>query len=317
MQTTTSGLLDTLAARLDAELRHDRRYHATCPFCGKEAKAGQKHFSFCDQGYSCWVCEAKGGLQTLALHLDVPGDYQAPPRRAQEPPKPKRWQSDPERFLRGFCAALDRVQRWQAYKPLSLDNISRWRLGVGVLPSSRCQHRRLIVPVFAGDQIVAFHGRAFLEADTDAKWLTSGGSSKQVLFNADLLRPGAVVIVVENFVDAILAMQIEPSVVAVCGGGASWQSSWTTQIASSRPRQVLIWLDHDLAGNGSRFHYQELVAEWRRCNPKAQRVPQPAGPEIANELLSVGAPARLYEWPRGTPPKADIGWALIQDRRAA
>lgn len=310
-------LLDTLAARLDAGLRHDRRYHATCPFCDKPAKAGQKHFSFCDRGYSCWVCEAQGSLATLALHLDVPGDYTAPVRRAQEPPRPKRWQSDPERILSGFCASLDRVTRWQAYKPLTLDSINRWRLGVGVLPSSRCQHRRLIVPVFNDGRIVAFHGRAFLPGDPDAKWLTSGGSSKQVLFNADLLRPGAVVIVVENFVDAILAMQIEPSIVAVCGGGASWQSAWTAQIAQSRPRQVLIWLDHDLAGNGSRWHYQELVADWRARNPRAQHVPQPAGPEIANELLSAGTPARLYEWPRGTPPKADIGWALMQDRRAA
>jgi hypothetical protein len=310
-------LLDILAQRLDAELRRDRRYHATCPFCDKPAKAGQKHFSFCDRGYSCWVCEAQGSLVALALHLDVPGDYQAAPRRVQEPARPKRWQSAPERFLSGFCAALDRVWRWQQYKPLTLDSIARWRLGVGVLPSSRCEKRRLIVPVFADGQIVAFHGRAFLPGDTDAKWLTSGGSSKQVLFNADLLRPSADVIICENYVDTILAMQEEPSAVAVCGGGASWQSAWTAQIAASRPRQVLIWLDHDLAGNGSRYHYQELVAEWKRRNPKAQRVPEPAGPEIANELLSAGVRGRVFEWPKGTPPKADLGWYLMNERRAA
>jgi hypothetical protein len=49
-----------------------------------------------------------------------------------------------------------------AYKPLSLDSILRWKLGVGILPSSRCEKRRLILPVFDGGRLVAFHGRAYL-----------------------------------------------------------------------------------------------------------------------------------------------------------
>lgn len=312
MQTTFEQLITIL----QAELRRDHRYHADCPFCGKEIKKGQKHFSFCEDGYTCWVCDAKGGLQKLAQHIGAGGMVERPARRAVQPQEPRSWQQRPDYYLSRYTGALDRVTRWQGYKPLSLDSILRWNLGVGVLPSSRCQHRRLILPVFDDGKVAAFHGRAYLADDTDAKWLTSGGSSKQVLFNGDLLRTGCTVLIVENFVDAILAMQAAPDVVAVAGGGASWQEVWTAQIAASQPKQVLIWLDHDLAGNGSRYHQAELLAEWKRRNPKAQHVPEPSGPKIANQLLEAGARASLYEWPKGSPLHADIGMALMRDGAA-
>jgi hypothetical protein len=302
--------LDQLVSQLQAELRRDGRYHADCPFCGKEAKKGQKHFSFCEDGYTCWVCDAKGGLQKLAQHIGAGVMAERPARRAVQPQEPRLWQQRPEYYLNRYTGALDRVGLWMAYKPLSLDSILRWKLGVGILPSSRCGKRRLILPVFDGGQLVAFHGRAYLSDDTDAKWLTAGGSSKQVLFNGDLLRPGATVVIVENFIDCLLAMQAAPEVIAVAGGGASWQDAWTAQIAQSRPAQVLVWLDHDLAGNGSRYHQTELLDEWKRRNPKAQHVPEPSGPKIANQLLEAGARASLYEWPKGSPLHCDIGMAL-------
>jgi hypothetical protein len=311
---TTS--LDQLVMQLQAEPRRDRRYHADCPFCGKEAKKGQKHFSFCEDGYFCWVCEAKGGLSKLAAHIGA-GTIPVSPRRAERPQEPRQWQQRPAWYLSRYCEALDRITCWQAYKPLTLESILRWKLGVGMLPASRATHRRLIVPVFDQGQLVAFHGRAFHADDTDAKWLTAGGSSKQVLFNGDLLRPGATVVIVENYIDAILAMQAASEIVAVCGGGASWQDAWTQQIAQSQPERVLVWLDHDLAGNGSRYHQAELIAEWKRRNPSAQHLPEPSGPKIANQLLQAGARATLYEWPKGSALHADIGGELMRDGVAA
>jgi hypothetical protein len=151
--------------------------------------------------------------------------------------------------------------------------------------------------------------------DTDAKWLTAGGSSsKQVLFNGDLLRPGATVVVCENFVDCILAMQAASDIVAVAGGGASWQETWTQQIAASRPKQVLIWLDHDLAGNGNAATTRPSCSpRGSGSNPQAtQHVPEPSGPKIANALLEAGVKASVYQWPKGTPPKADVGAALMR-----
>lgn len=310
----SSTLFNTLCAQLHVEPDRKGEVWIDCPSCGKD----KKHFSFNERTGHCFACDYSGSLAQVAELLRIQPDERARPfRRAEQPQKPRLWQQRPEWHLARYCDALDRVQSWQSYKPLTLESIARWRLGVGTLPSSRCTHRRLIVPVFANGKIVAFHGRAYLPDDTDAKWLTAGGSSKQVLFNADLLRPGATVVICENFVDAILAMQAASEIVAVAGGGASWQREWTLQIANSQPKQVLIWMDHDLAGNGSRYHYAELLAEWKRRNPKAQHTPEPRGPQIANDLIAAGARAYLYEWPRGTPPKADLAWALTQDRKAA
>jgi hypothetical protein len=303
--------LDQLVSQLQAELRRDGRYHTDCVFCGKPAKKGQKHFSFCEEGYTCWVCDAKGGLQKLAQHIGAGGVVERPARRAERPQEPRQWQQRPDYYLGRYTGALDRVTRWTSYKPLSLDSIIRWKLGVGVLPSSRCDKRRLILPVFDNGRIAAFHGRAYLADDTDAKWLSCGGSSKQVLFNSDLLRTGATVIVVENFIDAILAMQAAPDVVAVAGGGASWQPEWTAQIAASRPKQVLCWLDNDLVGCPNPETYQRLLIEWRAAHPQATHTPEPNGPKIANALLEVGVKASVYQWPKGTPAKADIGSALM------
>lgn len=314
MQATTATF-DLLVAQLQAELRRDRRYHADCPFCGKPAMKHQKHFSFCEDGYVCWVCDAKGGLQTLARHIGAGVLAERPARRAQEPVQPRQWQQRPEWYLDRYCEALDRVQRWAAYKPLTLESLARYKLGVGVLPSSRCQHRRLILPIFDSGKIVAFHGRAYLPDDTDAKWLTAGGSSKLVLFNADKLASGATVVICENFIDAILAMQAAPEVVAVAGGGASWREAWTAQIAASRPKQVLVWLDHDWAGNCGPDHCdvcQTAYRRWRTEHPQAVKTPEPSGPRIANQLLGAGVQATVYQWQPGTPAKADIGWALSQ-----
>lgn len=305
-----STLFDTLCAQLHAEPDRRGEVWIDCPSCGRT----NKHFSFSEQhGAHCFGCDYSPSLAQLAAHLAITPDERARPvRRAQKPLAPRQWQQRPEFYLDRYCGALDRVTRWQAYKPLSLDSINRFRLGVGRLPASRCEYPRLIVPVFGGGRCVALHGRAYLPQDTDAKWLSAGGSSKQVLFNADALAPGASVIVVENFVDAILAMQVEPSIVAVCGGGVSWQDDWTAQIAASRPRQVLVWLDNDAAGCPNAETWRAFCAAWRAEHPDREP-PAPRGPRIANDLLAAGVRARCYQWPRDTPPKADIGAALMQE----
>lgn len=319
-----TDLLTACADRLHATLRHDRRYHSDCPFCGKEEKRGQKHFSFVEAGYVCWVCSAQGGLWKLAEQISVQGEIRPmASRQVQEPPKPRHWQSAPDRWLQGYCEHPNRLPDWQAYKPLSIDTIARYRLGVGVLPSSRCQERRLILPVFASGQIVAFHGRAYRPGDEEAKWLTAGGSRKDVLFNGDALRPDVVVIICENMVDCLLAQEAETGVVAVAGGGVGWRPEWTQQIAASRPTHVLVWLDNDLVGCPNESTRRELLAGWHvemqaRVDagtiPRIPTAPAPHGPQIANALLNAGVQASVYRWPEGTPPKADLGAALMQER---
>jgi hypothetical protein len=304
MQTT---IFDQLCHQLHVEPDHKGEVWIDCPNCGK----GRRHFSFNERAGHCFACDYSATLATIAKQLNITQDAPAAPRRPLDPPKPKHWQHNPGRYLDGFCGALDRVEKWQRYKPLSLDSINRFRLGVGILPSSRCPHRRLILPVRSGGRLVAFHGRACNALDTDAKWLTAGGSDKKVLFGADLLRPGITVVVCENFVDAILAMQVEPQIVTVAGGGASWQTAWTQQIAASRPRHVLVWLDNDLVGCPNAETRHELLRAWRIAHPDAVRAPEPKGPQIANELLASGVKASVYQWPSDSPPKADIGWQLM------
>lgn len=305
----STALFDSLCAQLHVEPDRKGEVWIACPNCGRE----KKHFSFNERTAHCFGCDYSLSLAQLAEQLQIAPDERARPvRRAQEPVAPRQWQKRPDYYLDRYCGAFDRVQRWQAYKPLTLDSIARHRLGVGVLPASRCEKRRLIVPIFSQGTVVAFHGRAYLPDDADVKWLTAGGSSKQVLFNADSLHGSPTVVIVENFVDAILVMEQEPSLVAVAGGGVSWRDEWSAQIAASRPKHVLILLDNDLAGWPEPRTYALLSAQWAIEHPNV-KPPEPRGPKIASSLLAAGVRSvRGPDWPRGTAPKWDIGQELMQ-----
>lgn len=331
MATATNSIFDTLCDRLHVEPDSRGECWVTCPACGKD----RKHFSFNEHAGHCFACDYSGSLAQVAELLQIqPDERTRPAGHAQKPQAPRQWQNRPDIWLDRYCGALDRVTRWQGYKPLSLDSISRCRLGVGKLPlwSERTHswydypHRRLIVPVFGADgRCVAFHGRACLPDDDGPKWLSASGSDKRALFVVGALVAGCTVVICENYADAILAYQVEPSACYIPVGGLSWQAAWTDQIAAARPAQVLVWLDHDLSGNGSRYHAAELLALWREkvearraANPALAvrpfpKPPIPRGPKIANDFLAVGVKARRFEWWRGAPLKADLGWALMQE----
>ncbi|WP_054537092.1 toprim domain-containing protein [Herpetosiphon geysericola] len=305
-------------------------WHACCPFCGKDTKRGQTHFSCYNADgewrYKCFVCQHTGSIAHLARYLGVatgPTTERQQAKAMQPKHKHANWLKHADFYLGRFGADLNRVPLWQAYKPLNLRSIAQWRLGVGVLPASRCQMPRLIVPVFESGQLVALHGRAYLPEDTDAKWLTSGGSRKDVLYNAEYLAPGKTVIIGENLVDAIIAMQDRPDVVAVASGGVAWAGEnltrWCELIAASQPKRVIVWLDNDLAGQASGAMYRTLLGQWRTTMhqrvaegkiPRIPTPPEPAGPKIANQLLALHQPVTLYQWPMSAPPKADLGWCL-------
>lgn len=331
MTTTTATLFDQLCDQLHVQPDRKGECWVDCPNCGK----GQKHFSFNERTGHCFACDYSASLRQIALLL---GTADRPAPRAQRPavaPRPDLWQREPTRWLERYCAALDRLERWQAYKPLSLDSIAHHRLGVGKLPMwseerrtwYEWPHRRLIVPLWGNGQIVGFYGRACVDGDHGPKWLGASGTDKCHLFLVGELRAGCTLVIVENYVDAILAAQVEPSAVYAAIGGATWRDEWTAQVAAARPARALSWLDHDLAGNGSRYHEAELLAAWRKgvadrraANPAlAQRpwpkVPEPRGPKIANDLLAAGVRASVYEWPRGTPLKADIGYLLMGEQQ--
>lgn len=332
MTVGTAALFDQLCDQLHVQPDRKGECWVDCPQCGK----GGKHFSFNERAGHCFACDYSGSLRQIAELLGT-ADRPAPrAARPAPPPRPDFWQKEPARWLDRYCAALDRLARWQAYKPLTLDSIARYRLGVGKLPMwseerrvwYEWPHRRLIVPLWGNGQIVGFYGRACSADDHGPKWLGASGTDKSHLFLVGEISRNYALVVVENYIDAILASQANPGATYAAVGGATWRDEWTKQIAAARPARVLVWLDHDLAGNGSRYHHAELLAAWRAgiaerraANPAlAQRPwpqpPEPRGPKIANALLDLGVRASVYEWPRGTPLKADIGYLLMEHTHA-
>lgn len=300
-------LFDRLAHALGVEPDRKGECWIACPFCGKE----EDHFSFSERGFHCFVCGESGSLKVLQEKLGTRTDE--PYRYVKPKPKPARsyrWQENAGQLLAHFETHPRLVELWQRYRPFTAETIRRWHLGVGVLAACRCKHRRLIYPAFADGQIVAFRGRT-VECACD-KWLQSAGS-QVVLWGFELLEPGAKVIVAESPVDAMLAMQEEPSIVAVAStaGAGTWRAEWTEIVRDSRPSQVVVWYDNDLAGSPSPSVRSVLAEAWHKAHPQIERLPRANGPWVANQLLKAGIPALLYRWPVSAPPKADLGSALM------
>ncbi len=180
--------------------------HLPCPACKHESSPRNPHCSFSEHGYHCFVCGANYSLPGLAKVLGMgERDYSAEVRRPEpKPVKPASWMANPGGLLAKYESHPRRYELWQGYKPLQRSTIERRRLGVGVLPVSRCHHERLIVPIWDGSMLVGLRGRS-LGCDC-GKWLAPGGTVLNLLplFNADSLRRGAVVWIVENPVDALM-----------------------------------------------------------------------------------------------------------------
>lgn len=291
-----------------------------CPSCGHEAEKSQRAAcSMSDQGWRCHVCGEGGTLKDLAKRTGIDGNDMpayTPYQKAVKARKPAKWQLDPNWFLSRFLERPERLTAWQRYKRLSIESISRYRLGYGVLPASKCQHPRLIVPLFHQKQIVGFRGRAIDCQCT--KWLSSGGS-QNICVGLGAIKPGDRVALIENEIDRILCQAHDPSVkmLALPFGVASWQDAWTDELARRKPAHVLIILDNDLAGNPNKEAYQHGIELWNakmdamiqagRIKSKPDRPPYPHGYKYLKQFRAAGIPADRYIWPSGTPYKYDIG----------
>lgn len=302
---------------------HGRAWLAIqCPNCGHVAdKSRRSTTAMSETGWKCHSCGEGGSLWNLAERV---GLTEAPLERAERQRErrneqkrlPAQWTRNPAAYLDKFLEHPERLQRWQAYKNLSLQSISRYRLGYGVLPASKCLHPRLIVPLFKDRQIVGFRGRAVSCQCT--KWLSSGGS-QNVCVGLAAIRPGNRVALIESEVDRILCQEHDPSVkmLALPFGVASWQDEWTHELKRRNPAHVLIILDNDLAGNPNREAYQHGLALWHqkmdamiaagRIKTKPDRPPYPNAYKYLKQFRAAGLNADRYIWPDGTPYKYDIG----------
>jgi hypothetical protein len=235
----------------------------------------------------------------------------------------------------------DRYQWWAEYKPILPRTVDLFDLGLGSLDqfntlgfhTSRCIHSRITYPVRnRAGQVRAIRGRSLLSPPCCGdSWMSMAGSEVllwepalnfSTRWNMGTYLTGTPdeIVICENPVDAMLAWQEGVYAVAGTGGAGTWRDEWTARLVELAPKQVVVWMDNDLAGCPNQETYWHQVGQWwakmrqrlaegaiKTLPPKA---PEPNGPKIANKLLKVGLKARCYSWPAGTPPGHDLGALL-------
>lgn len=317
---------------------------AHCPFCNKKRKGGIKPGA----GFKCYSCAREVSTlaewENLAALAGTPISDNPKPLPSQKQADAKHWQKDPMRYQSAYTSRLDVVAQWQAYKPISHDNIMRYQLGVGRLPpigidragnkkySMGCGHERLTYANIENGmrQATGFRGRqvactCYSDKPGDLKWITVAGT-RAWLWNSDNLREaqGRYIIAAENPIDGILCSQAYPDCYPLAGtaGAGTWRPEWTQMIHAARPKGVLIWYDNDLIGNPTEQTLETMIAEWIAKQASGGHIPSESqiahertkamAPKIAESLRALGTPARAYEWAEGTRPKMDAGAYLIE-----
>jgi hypothetical protein len=111
---------------------------------------------------------------------------------------------------------------------------------------------------------------------------------------------------VENPVDALMLTERTPFVGVATYSVSYWRPHWTELLRAARPEYIIVAYDNDVPGNGGDERRDEFVRDWLRTHP---RVPDPAGPRLANALQRDGLPAHLYRWGQAEN-KTDVGSLL-------
>lgn len=316
----TADLFTRLRQYYGAEPDRRGEVHVACPWCGKEAIGGQTHFSFSKSGGAhCFVCGNGGSLQTLAreIGLDTGDDDWSPPKREPRPLRPRKrywWQDHPDATLRRiiYLPIDERLRLWQKYRPqITRQMVEEHRLGYGKLPpmidyrnggyrpASKCQHDRLLVPLFDFDgQLVGVRGRSI---DCDCgKWLSPAGN-QATLYGWQALHSGATVVLCENAIDALLVTELTDAVGVATLSISYWRDEWLEYLVASEPVQVIIAFDNHWPGNGTR------KAEWLRDH---RVCPMPMGMKRFNDFQRAGLDVRMYPWQADDPVGCDVGDVL-------
>lgn len=294
-------------------------FDITCPNCGKEPAHGQIHAHFSEgKGFFCQVCKEGGSLERLLKLVGGEQDksdytpYRPTRNRLGPKPAPERerpWRDQAIELISLYRKPPDLVRRWQAYKPLSDEAITRYRLGFGRLPGQ--QTERLIVPIFHHDQVVALHGRDPRREVTERKWICATGSSKMA-YGLDELEKGCDFWVCENFVDRIMFRERFNGIFdcIALGGVRLFYAEEIEAIKAVRPKRIFIALDNDLVGQPNQRQKPEMLRKWFAEHPDAKKEPESFGPRIANQLQQMKLPAVLFRWPNNAPHKAGVDWAM-------
>lgn len=299
----SSTLFDKLANYLHGEIDRREECHIPCPDCGHESSPKNPHCSFSEKGFYCFVCGSKYSLMGLANRVNLEtGSYIPLPAKPREPEKPASWIPMAETLVDRYIKHPYKIREWQKYKPISRETIIKRRLGIGILPASKCKHERLIVPIIDGSEIVGLRGRS-LGCDC-GKWLAPLGTRLEHLPLYGEIR--SITWIVENPIDALLlAERLEYGAVATYSV-SYWREEWIQPLRACD--LVIIAYDNDLPGNGGSERRDEFIREYLKTH---NQIPPSNGIRLANCLNMEGIRTVLYGWGK-KPFKYDIG-ALIAE----
>jgi hypothetical protein len=280
-----SSLFDALASHVRVQPDRQGEVWIACPSCG----AKQKHFSFSARGAHCHKCGYSPALKALAEQLGLRDQRPyAAPREVERPrPAPKPWQAQADLLARNYAQTPGAAQAWAAYKPISPETRLAHLLGLGVVPSCKCRHPRLIVPLFKAGQVVGFRGR-LIACDCPQKWISPAGS-EMVLYNAEAIVTGKPVTIVENPIDALMLGEQWGEIAVATLGVSIWKDGYTDLVR--RASEVTVAFDNDVAGN---LHTPEAIADWKKTHPNGN--PALGGLVTYNKLVAAGVDASLYDW---------------------
>lgn len=276
-----------------------------CPRCQSDRQGAQNALAFANGGWKCFKCGAfrwaDGAPQQATVLISSPS----------QPPKPAGWKGKRNLLAAAFEANPARLALWRGYKDLiSPEMIRRHGLGIGVLPNNnQCQHSRLIIPQRWQGEIVGFRGRQ-LDCDCSQRWLSSWQTEVVPLFldrwKSDVYE---MILICENQIDALifnttLGRKKKTLAIAPTTGCGSWQAEWTRWIAAATDKVAIVF-DNDLPGHANPKTREKLTEIWRE---EHGHIPPPFdhGLKLAADLQSHGVVVKLFEWPDGTPPKADL-----------
>lgn len=319
------------------DLKKHGAYHTgPCPMCGGRDRFVVKTFEDGREGWICRGCasgsyrspenylverfgisyrQAREAIESGGYH----STHQPPARPATQPqpPAPPRrepyWRRNAERLIEVYCKHPGRVKLWNAYKPLPRETIIGAELGVGILPSNKCRHERLIVPVRDSfGRVVCFRGRRIAcdcadEQGRPINWTTSAGwrLDELPLYNLGT-GSGSVIYIVENQIDALMVNAYTDYKGVATLSTSYWRPAWTTALQEAAPKLVVVAYDNDLPGNGGGEHRELLIANWRKTAPAGAPIPTAYGQVLVETLRKAGLPVALYDW-AGSPAGDDIG----------
>lgn len=332
-----------------------------CPYCYAESsprniKASFGNFfasAYGGWGFKCFSCDNSCSLIALSEIYSVDLDTSVEPlhkmaRRAKKPQMVYTWQDHVDTLVDEYASDETRYQEWWDYKGLDEGAVDTWSLGVGSLPETRHNERRLITPIHnhSGD-VCWLRGRVI--GGEGMKWVGAGGFSPTSLDlpMGWLVQKGKPLILVENYIDALaINYYLGDRYSAVPTFSVTyWSERWAQEIVDRKPSQVLVAFDPDLAGNGpvSNAHARQLfaqrIAKRNKVDPdvisfgKFQRTDKnwqlsyriedgdmekisfvrPFGIQRAEHLLKLEVPAKTIAWQE---PNLDIGDFLAEELKS-